>query len=177
MFRFVKHVIFLFATLLLQISVTFADTELSDKQTPQARGRITNLPLPRFVTLKGNKTYMRTGPGKEYALLWVYQKKGLPVEIINEYDHWRRVRDLDESEGWIHQSVLSGKRMIVILEGTYEIYAEPDSTSDVVAIVDGGTIAQPKSCNDRFCLIEHSEFTGWVDKTVIYGIYDHEKFD
>lgn len=149
----------------------------SETKELQTRGQITNLPLPRFVTLKGSKTNMRGGPGKEYGLLWVYQKKGLPVEIINEYDHWRRVRDLDGSEGWIHQSVLSGKRMIVILEGTYNIFEKPDTTSEVVAIVDGGTIARPRQCQNSFCLIEHKEFSGWVQKSVIYGVYNHETFE
>jgi SH3-like domain-containing protein len=138
-------------------------------------GRITHLPIPRFVSLKGDKTNMRSGPGKDYALLWVYQKKGLPVEIIDEYDQWRRVRDLDGSEGWIHQSVLSGRRMVVTLEGTHYVYDSPDSSGDIVAKIDGGTLASPEKCIDYYCLISHSEFTGWIKKNVLYGIDDAEK--
>ena len=35
------------------------------------------------------------------------------MEIIQEYDNWRRVRDSDGSEGWINQSLLSGKRTAI----------------------------------------------------------------
>jgi SH3-like domain-containing protein len=120
---------------------------------------------------------MRSGPGKEYAILWVYQKQGLPVEIINEFEHWRRIRDLDGSEGWIHQSIISGKRTIITLEGTHNIYKEPNITSDKMAIIDGGIIATPEKCIKNFCFITHSEFSGWIEKNIIYGIYDHENFD
>lgn len=139
------------------------------------RGRTTKLPLPRFVSLKGDKTYMRSGPGKDYALLWVYQKKGLPVEIIDEYEQWRRVRDLDGSEGWIHQSVLSGRRMLVTLEGTHNVYKQPDTHSDIVAMVDGDTIASLDKCMDYYCLVSHKQFSGWISKDVLYGVYDYEK--
>lgn len=147
------------------------------KKPPIARGKSTNLPLPRFVSLKYSKTNMRSGPGKEYATLWVYQKKGLPIEIINEYEHWRRIRDLDGSEGWIHQSVLSGKRMVVTLEGTHDIYDKPNITSDVVAKVDGGIVTKPEKCQQNFCYIIHSDFSGWIEKNIIYGLYDHESFN
>ncbi len=140
-------------------------------------GRVTKLPLPRFVSLKGKQTYMRSGPGKDYALLWIYQKKGLPVEIIDEYEQWRRIRDLDGSEGWIHQSVLSGRRMVVTLEGTHNVYQESDRDSDVVAMVDGNTIANLEKCTDYYCFVSHEKFSGWITKDVLYGIYDEEKMN
>ena len=156
-----------------------ADDNLTQKSTTHQipRGRVTHLPLPRFVSLKGDKTNMRSGPGEDYALLWVYQKKGLPVEIIDEYEQWRRVRDLDGSEGWIHQSVLSGRRMVITLEGTHYVYDSPDSSGDIVAKIDGGTLATPEKCIDYYCLINHAEFTGWIKKTVLYGIDDTEKLN
>jgi SH3-like domain-containing protein len=139
------------------------------------KGRITNLPLPRFVTLKNAKTYMRSGPGKDYALLWVYQKKGLPVQIIDEYEQWRRIKDIDGSEGWIHQSVLSGRRMVITLEGLHHVYEDPDSQSDIIAKVDSETILVPEKCTDYYCYVNHSEFSGWMKKEVLYGVDDTEK--
>ena len=74
-----------------------------------ARGP-SGLPLPRFVSLKSGRVNSRIGPGVNYAVDWMYLKPGLPMEIIQEYDNWRRVRDSDGSEGWINQSLLSGRR-------------------------------------------------------------------
>ena len=118
---------------------------------------------------------MRSGPGKDYALLWVYQKKGLPVEVIDEYDQWRRVKDLDGSEGWIHQSVLSGRRMVITLEGLHNVYDDADSGSDIIAKVDSETILMTEKCNDYYCYVIHEKFSGWLKKNVLYGIYDDEK--
>ena len=68
------------------------------------------LPLPRFVSLKASKGNLRIGPGLNYSVDWMYLKPGLPMEIVQEYDTWRRVRDAEGAEGWINQSLLSGKR-------------------------------------------------------------------
>jgi SH3-like domain-containing protein len=68
------------------------------------------LPIPRFVTLKSGRVNLRVGPGRNYPVEWMYLKSGLPVEIIQEYDNWRRIRDSEGTEGWINQSLLSGKR-------------------------------------------------------------------
>ena len=66
------------------------------------------LPLPRFVSLKARRVNLRIGPSRDYAVNWLYTRSGIPMEIIQEYDHWRRVRDLDGTEGWIHKSLLTG---------------------------------------------------------------------
>jgi len=65
------------------------------------------LPLPRFVTLKSKRVTCASRPSADYAVSWLYLKQGLPVEIIQEYDNWRRVRDADGTEGWVNQSLLS----------------------------------------------------------------------
>ena len=111
-------------------------------------GRVTGLPIPRFVSLKGKKTYMRHGPSKSHAIMWEYNKRGLPVEVINEYDHWRKIRDMDGSEGWIHQTVLSGRRTIVTLEGTHIVRDGDGYTFDAVAQISGGMVLRPEQCKD-----------------------------
>jgi len=75
-----------------------------------AAGRSTGLPVPRFVSLDADKVYLRFGPGREYPISWVLARKGLPVEIIGEFDTWRKVKLHDGDEGWIHSSLLSGRR-------------------------------------------------------------------
>ena len=67
------------------------------------------LPLPRFVSLKASQANLRIGPGTTYPVEWTYVKRGLPLEIIQEYDNWRRVRDADGTEGWVSQALLSGR--------------------------------------------------------------------
>ncbi len=65
------------------------------------------LPIPRFVSLKAEKVNVRRGPSSDHPVAWVFQRKGLPVEIVAEFENWRRVRDAEGEEGWILQNMLS----------------------------------------------------------------------
>src|SRR6202012_2445570 len=76
----------------------------------------TKLPLPRFVSLDANDVNMRAGPGTEYPILWQYHRKGLPVEIVQEFDTWRRIRDRDGAIGWVQANLLSNKRTAQIVD-------------------------------------------------------------
>src|SRR5579872_1021736 len=72
------------------------------------------LPVPRFVSLKSDEVNVRTGPGTRYPIQWVYRRAGLPVEVIEEYDVWRKIRDSEGTAGWVHKTMIDGKRNIMI---------------------------------------------------------------
>ena len=72
------------------------------------------LPVPRYVSLKSDHVNVRAGPTKDNDVAWVYTRSGLPVEITAEFENWRRVRDSEGSEGWVHHSLLSGRRTAVV---------------------------------------------------------------
>ena len=78
---------------------------ISDRQTGPS-----GLPVPRFVSLKTDRVNVRRGPSTEHQVIWVYARKGLPVEIIAEHERWGRVRDSDGEEGWVYHSLLAGRR-------------------------------------------------------------------
>lgn len=138
------------------------------------------LPLPRFVSLKSGRVNSRIGPGVNYAVDWLYLKPGLPMEIIQEYDNWRRVRDADGSEGWINQSLLSGKRTAITAPwqrgkaSTINLLAEPEKAARVVAIVEPGVIGTIKVCNGEWCQMTFSGQTGWLNQTLVWGAYPGE---
>ena len=78
------------------------------------RGAYSGLPVPRFVSLKTDRVNVRGGPSREHDVTWVFTKPGLPVEIVAEFENWRRIRDVDGQEGWVYHSLLSGKRTALI---------------------------------------------------------------
>src|SRR5690606_13563935 len=59
-------------------------------------------PIPRFVSLASDEVNVRTGQGPKYPVKWVYTTKNRPVEVILEYDAWRKVKDMDGEQGWVH---------------------------------------------------------------------------
>ena len=136
------------------------------------------LPVPRFVSLKTEKVNVRKGPSSDHAVAWVYQSKGLPVEITAEFETWRRVRDSEGSEGWILQNMLSGKRTALVApsrRGTFiNLMAEPSIESGPVAKLASGVLGDIKTCDGSWCRIIASGFDGYVDQNLIWGAYPGE---
>lgn len=147
----------------------------------EAAGRgPSGLPLPRFVSLKSGKVNSRIGPGINYPVDWLYLKPGLPMEIIQEYDNWRRVRDADGAEGWINQGLLSGKRTGIVApwqkgkDGEISLLAEPNTSAAPVALIEPGVIGTIKLCNGSWCEMSFSGHEGWISQTLVWGAYPGE---
>ena len=103
-------------TLFAAISPPGARAEAGEKTAAEPRiGRSTGLPLPRFASIKADPARLRRGPGVDYPILWELTRRGLPVRIVGEYGHWRRVELHDGSKGWMHRVLLSGRRTALLL--------------------------------------------------------------
>jgi SH3-like domain-containing protein len=137
------------------------------------------LPIPRFVTLKSGQINVRTGPGMRYPIAWMYQCKQYPVEVIAEFDNWRKLRDIMTNEtGWVQDVMLSGKRSIVIQSNnkTY-LYKKPNDGAVKIAVVEDGALGMVKTCNKEWCKVKFPEnYEGWVNRHTIRGIYPAEEF-
>ncbi len=133
------------------------------------------LPVPRFVTLDSREVNLRAGPGKEYPILWVYRRKGLPVEIVQEFDDWRRIRDREGTLGWVQQNLLSGRRNVQILPPTRALLAEPQEESRLVARLEPGVIAKVIECAaGLWCRIEADGVEGWMPRAALWGVREDE---
>jgi len=148
-----------------------------------ARGT-SGLPLPRFVSLKAKRVNLRIGPGRDYAVSWLYTRSGVPMEVIQEYDNWRRVRDAEGTEGWVYQSLLSGERTAVTApwkrSGQTEVlipmYRDARASSDIVARLEPGVIVTMRECNGQWCQAEAQGVKGWVQQGEVWGAYPGEAF-
>lgn len=141
------------------------------------------LPLPRFVSLKARRVNLRIGPSRDYAVNWLYTRSGIPMEIIQEYDHWRRVRDLDGTVGWIHKSLLTGERTAAIApwrRGVDDVFvpmrSKPQRAARAVARLEPGVIVRIQECNGKWCEAEVDGIEGWVAQDEIWGAYPGEAF-
>lgn len=137
------------------------------------------LPVPRFVSLKSDEVNLRAGPGNRYPIRFVYRRKHYPVEVIDEYEIWRQVKEIDGTVGWIHRSMLSGVRY-VLLKSTQNVYRKPDLESSVRAIVEKDVLGRIEYCprKVKYCKIEFmfedKRITGWVKKEALFGVYLNE---
>lgn len=139
------------------------------------------LPIPRFVSLKAEKVNVRRGPSSDHAVAWVFQRKGLPVEIVAEFENWRRVRDSDGSEGWILQNMLSGKRTAVIApwkQGqSVPLHNAAAEKAGLVAKVGAGVVADVEGCDGNWCELTAGGYDGYVEQSQLWGVYPGEKVD
>jgi SH3-like domain-containing protein len=141
----------------------------------------TGLPVPRFVSLKAGRVNVRIGPGEDYKIAWVFTRPGLPIEIIQEYDTWRRIRDSDGTVGWVFQSLLSGKRTAVVAPWAsgdprpIRTSAAPDAP--IAAYLQPGVTAEIDSCDSGWCRLEGDRFRGWISQDQLWGVYPGEEID
>src|SRR5690606_20739449 len=135
------------------------------------------LPLPRFVSLKSSRVNSRIGPGLNYSVGWMYTRAGLPMEIVQEYDTWRKVRDADGSEGWINQSLLSGKRTAIVApwqrdkSRTIRRLVEHDRGVPVVGDVALAVTGTLGACDGRWWQLSLAHHTCRLEQTLLWGAY------
>jgi SH3-like domain-containing protein len=132
------------------------------------------LPLPRFASLQSGEVNMRAGPGETYPIMWTYQRAGLPVEIIEEFDIWRRIRDHDGVVGWVKSTLLVGKRHVMIRDSQRPLRASAEAGAKPVAFVDPGVVLKVLECNADWCRLEVQGYKGWMMKTEFWGVYPQE---
>lgn len=148
------------------------------------------LPLPRFASTRSTPINVRVGPGTKYEVAWVYLKAGMPVEIVQEFDTWRKIRDVDGDEGWVHQNLLSGNRVgyVTPLMANAEIvlHASQSDDSGERARLGPGLRVAIKECDGTWCEVSathqpeggrSSTYSGYLRQEELWGVYPDEEFD
>jgi SH3-like domain-containing protein len=145
------------------------------------------LKLPRFVTTRSHPINVRVGPGTRYDIAWNYTVSGVPVEIIQEFDTWRKIRDVEGDEGWVHQSLLSGNRAgyatPLLANGEVSMHADKSEEAAVRARLAPGVRVSISECDGAWCNVsasqpgERQNFAGWVRQEELWGVYAAEAFD
>jgi SH3-like domain-containing protein len=137
------------------------------------------LPVPRFVSLKTDVVNVRRGPSNEHEVAWVFRRKGLPVEVIAEFEHWRRIRDSEGEEGWVYQSLLAGERTAIVepwkKDTVVNLLSKPDQAAAPVARLKSGVIGDVHRCGGQWCEITVDGYEGWVSQTALFGVYPGEQ--
>ncbi len=141
------------------------------------------LPLPRFVSLRSGRVNSRIGPSLSYPVDWMYLKSGLPMEIVQEFDNWRKIRDVDGAEGWVNQALLSSRRTAITApwqrgkEVKFSLLKEPRKDAGAVAYLEPGVVGTIKSCDGEWCEMSFAGRTGFIQQKEVWGAYPGEFVD
>lgn len=134
------------------------------------RGTVTNLPIPRFVSLKASEGNVRRGPSLNHRIDWVFKRRSMPLEVTGEYGHWRRVQDREGAGGWVHYSLLSGTRTVIVERDMLPLLMKPDPNAPVNAQVELGVVARLDECVAQWCRIRADRYKGWVPRAALWGV-------
>lgn len=160
---------------------TAADRIVTGSVVPVRKGP-SGLPLPRFVSLKSDRINVRAGPGQDYPVSWIFTRAGIPVEIIAEFDNWRRIRDAEGAEGWIYHSLLSGRRTGVIspwdrTDKPYAMHGASSDDSRIVANLKPDLVVSIRQCDSQWCRVSARGYDGYVPQKDLWGVYPGEMID
>jgi len=141
------------------------------------RGAVTNLPIPRFVSMKASEGNVRRGPSLTHKIDWVFKHRDMPLQITAEHGHWRRVEDRDGVGGWVHYSLLSGTRTVIIEQDALLLLSKPEVQSPAKAKLEIGVVARLGKCTKTWCRLNADGHRGWAPKTAFWGVKPDELRD
>ena len=153
-------------------------------------GASSGLPIPRFVSMRNAPTNVRVGPGTNYDIAFTFLRPGVPVEITAEFDTWRRIRDVEGDEGWVHQNLVVGDRTALVApwqaEGPIALRVSASPESAVRAWLSPKMLVSVRTCTGTACEIRlshtgpdgrTSSYQGFVAQQTLWGVYEGEVFD
>ena len=159
----------------LAISATFGMPSAAQEAAVSV-GPVTGLKLPRYVSIK-KRARARRGPSTKHRIDWVFVRPNLPVRVIQEHEHWRRVEDSEGFGGWIHYAFLSSSRYALITKDHHEIRYKPTMAGKAMAKASAGVIVALDECRPQWCLVEAGDHRGWTTRSGLWGLSEGETFE
>jgi SH3-like domain-containing protein len=129
---------------------------------------------PRFAALRAEKVYLRAGPGPKFPIQWVFLRRGLPVEILANFDIYRKIRDSEGAVGWVNQQLLTSRRTVLVAGQIRDLHDDPEPTSEVVARLEPGVIASVSKCDPTWCEVKAGGYKGWLKRDEVWGLEPDE---
>ena len=122
-----------------------------------------------FLSLKNDEVNLRQGPSFKYPIRLIYKKKYLPVEILDRFETWRKIKDFENNTGWIHTSQLSKKKTALNIEENSLLFKKPTVYSKPLAKLKVGRLVLIQKCKEKWCKITSGKFSGWIFKKSLWG--------
>lgn len=133
--------------------------------------------ITRFASLRADDVNVRAGPGVRYPVKWKFVQRNMPVQIIAEYDTWRKIRDWEGAEGWVHRAMLSSRRSLIMIGQGQTMRKDATDDSAAVARLATGYVVMVSRCERIWCEVEADGYEGWIKRDKVWGIFPGEKLN
>ena len=132
---------------------------------------------PYWASIVPSKARIRTGPGRNFPAIWLYQRSGLPVKVIATFPSWRKIQDPDGAQGWMQSNMLSDERTGMVTGGVTEMRAKPDAGAAIVWRAEPGVVGRLRKCRDGWCDFDVKGRRGWIEATRLWGVAPGEEVE
>lgn len=138
-----------------------------------------------YASVKSSEVNVRKGPNSRYPIEWVYTKKGEPVEVIAQFEHWYRIKDFNGEEGWVKSIMVTSKRRTGIIitkpqdkstKSYAKLHIDPEKSAKILANIESSKRVDLVKCTKSWCQIKVANIVGWIEKTNLWGVYPNEEF-
>ena len=156
--NFYKFLILILLTLFTTLSSAFATKQIQE--------------VNYFSSFRASETNVRSGPGQNYPIKYTYKVRGIPVRVISEYDNWNEIEDYEGQTGWVMQSLLTKKRMLMIYskKPTVEMRRKNNLEAHLIFRLENFVIGEYLKCDEQWCAIKINGKKGWVEKSDVFGV-------
>lgn len=133
---------------------------------------------PYWASISAGKARMRTGPGRNFPISWLYQRAGMPVRIVEVYENWRKIEDMDgTTRGWMLVTLLSADRTAMIVGDIRPLRAARQSGSRIRYRAEPGVVGRISGCRRGWCEFDVHGRSGFVEVAHLYGVAEEERVD
>lgn len=127
--------------------------------------------VPYWASIATGDALMRTGPERTYPATWRYRRRDLPVQVVQVYGNWRRIREQDGTEGWMLATLLSAQRTAIVTgDGPAEMHVDPASGSGLAWRAEPGVVGRISHCESGWCLFDVAGKKGYIQTDRIWGV-------
>ena len=121
-----------------------------------------------FLMLKNNKVNVRYEPDLNSPIKYIYNKKNLPIKVIDKKENFRRIIDIKNNNGWIHTSQLRKNKSFILLENQI-LFSKPTKYSKPIVKISSGRLLLVKKCKLKWCRVKTENYTGWLEVKNVWG--------
>jgi len=121
-----------------------------------------------FLMLKNKKVNVRYEPNLNSPIKYIYNKKNLPIKVIDKKENFRRIIDIKNNSGWIHTSQLRKNKSFILLENQI-LFSKPTKYSKPLAKISSGRLLLVKKCKLKWCRVKTENYTGWIKNEKVWG--------
>lgn len=134
-----------------------------------------SLAVAEILSVKGDGVNLRTEPSSSSPVKWEYGK-GFPLKILQRKGEWCKVSDFEQDTGWIHASVLSKNRYVIVKVNknsnkNINIRKGPSTKEKIVGRAFYGVVLQLLEKKKDWVKVRHeSGLEGWVATNLLWGL-------